>query len=578
MRRRLGGLAVAAAVAVPVVLLAPHTANAQTAVPEFGAAVNLASSDGGTEPRVAVTPDGRRWVISNKGGTAVVYGSTDGAHWAKTATDPAGQVAPTIDVDIVATRTGRLVATELDGSGPAIITSYSDDYGATWTESGSFLLGSAFDGTELVDQDRPWMAVGPDDPTTHQPRVYMLMHNLVSGAATHNMYVFTSSDGGATFGPPIPTTLPGSQAWLDLQCADSGGPSNLVVNQTTGQVYAVWGTRSSAAGGCGASVTGSFEINVVAATRVWVATAPAAGTADPTQWTQKLAVDDNATSRIVGMQLAPGALDSAGNMYVFYPESPNAYPDYDGAALRYVHAPGDLSSWSAPVTVAPPGGAGHLLPHIVAGDPGKLDFAYFTGETQSSGAPLWYATAAQTLDGLSASPHIVERRLSRIATYQWTASQMMGACGSGPTQGVQNGFACNRSTDVWGIALNKQCRAVVSWPVQSAAVSGATPDAKTTQGTYVAEQAAGPALCSPAARTASSGTPAPTAAPSPTPTPTASVQPVASLPNTSSGAPARGAGVLGGGALAGLGLLVRRRRCRGPERGVRPRPEGGPAR
>ena len=556
----------------------PRDVAAQIAGPLFGAVVNLPSSDGGTEPRVAVTPDGRQWVISNSSGTAVVYGSSDGEHWTKTAGNPAGQIAATIDVDIVATHTRRLVATELDDAGPAIITSYSDDYGATWTTSGSFAVQAA-DGTQLADQDRPWLAAGPDDATTGQPRVYLLFHNLASGSASHNMYVSTSTDGGATFGTPVPTTLPGSQAWLDLQCADSGGPSNLVVNQQNGQVYAVFGTRSSSAGGCGASVTGPFEINVVAATRVWVATATPAGAnqlTPPTGWSQSMAVDDNASNQIVGMQLAPGALDNAGNFYVFYPESPNAYPDYSGAAVRYVHAPPDLSTWSAPVTVAPSGGAGHLLPHIVAGDPGKLDFAYFTGDAQPDGsAPLWYMTAAQTLDGLSATPHIVEHRLSRIATYKWTASQMMGACGSGPTAGVMNGTTCNRSTDVWGIALDQKCRMVVSWPVQTApragvlpplplqgGSDGATPDAATTQGTYAAAQTGGPTLCSPKGQTAaaqSGATPV-----LPTPTPAGGVQgatsPPRNLPNT--GAPAGVAGAAGLAALVVLGATSRRRRRR----------------
>jgi hypothetical protein len=556
--RRLG-IALVGLVTCGSALALPHDAAAQAAGPVFGAAALLPSSDGGTEPRVTVTPDGRRWVISNSGGTAVVYGSSDGVHWTRTATDPAGQIQPSIDVDIVATRTGRLVATELDFAGPAIITSYSDDYGATWTASGSFAVQQV-NGTELVDQDRPWMAVGPDDSGTHQPRVYMLFHNLASGAATHNMYVSTSSDGGATFGPPVPTTLPGDQAWLDLQCADSGGPSNIVANQTTGQVYAVFGTRSSSAGGCGASVTGSFEINVVAATRVWVATATADTAQTPGGWMQSLAVDANAVGHIVGMQLAPGAVDSAGNVYIFYPESPNAYPDYDGAALRYVHAPADLSSWSQPVTVAPSGGAGHLLPHIVAGDPGRLDFAYFTGVAQSgANKPLWYATAAQTVDGLGASPHIVERRLSDIATYQWTASEMMGACGSGPAGGVENGFACNRSTDVWGIALDTHCHVVITWPVQSASSSsGFTPDATNTQGTYVAVQTHGPTVCASHPETAAQS------APAPTPSPSGQVQAAATtpahLPNTAPVAAAGGAGVA---ALIVLGAAraARRRRA-----------------
>ena len=141
MRRHRGATVVATAACLGASLLAlPRSADAQAAVPVYSAAVNLPSSDGGTEPRVTVTPDGRRWVISNINGTASVFGSSDGVHWTKTATDMPGQVAPSIDVDIVSTRTGRLVATELDFAGPAIITAYSDDYGNTWTQSASFAV------------------------------------------------------------------------------------------------------------------------------------------------------------------------------------------------------------------------------------------------------------------------------------------------------------------------------------------------------------------------------------------------------------------------------------------------------
>ncbi|HXA43139.1 MAG TPA: sialidase family protein [Candidatus Solibacter sp.] len=505
----------------------------------MGPSLNLSGSAGGTEPRVAVGPGNHSWLITNDGSGVLVYGSVDGRHWTKTAGRPT-QTAATIDVDIVVTRTGRIIANELDSSGPSIITSYSDDGGATWTPSGSTLL-SAIDGTQIADQDRNWLAVGPDDPATHQPRVYNFFHNLVSGTANHNMYVQTSTDGGASFGPPIPTTLPGDQAWLDLQCADSGGPSGITVNQKTGQVYAIFGTRSSAAGGCGASITGNFEVNVVAATRVWVATAQAADTATPGKWTQSLAVDQNAAGHIVGMQLAPGALDTAGNLYIFYPESPNGYPDYDGAALRYTHAPADLSSWSSPVTVAPSGGAGHLLPHIVVGDPGKIDFAYFEGVSHGNDRPLWYAWAAQTLNGLDppAAVSFSRVRLSDVPTYQWTASEMMGACGSGPAAGVENGTICNRSTDVWGIALDNQCQLEVSWP----AVGGTKgppdpPNSTANAGTYVATQSLGPTVCG---QSATEGVAF--SAPSPTP-----------LPDTSAGS----GGVSGGWPYLGLagGLVI----------------------
>ena len=492
--------------------LAPGvTHQAQAIAPlGFGSPVKLPAADQGTEPRVAVTPDGHHFVATNSGGTMWVYESDDGLHnWHKTQTQPAGQTSlATIDVDVVSTAGGRLIASELDTTGLNFRTSYSDDQGTTWTASTG--LG-VFTGTGFVDQDRQWLATGPNH------RVYMLFHNLGSGTISHNMYVLTSSDDGASFGAPIPVTnpatssptpTPGSQAWQDLQCADSGGPSDLFVNQHDGRVYAVWGTRSApVGGGCAASVTGNAEANIVAATRVWLATAPASGTTDPTQWTNSLAVDDNASGQIVGMQLAPGAIDSADNVYVIYPESVHAYPDYSGAAVKYVHAtqtalvanpygllPPPTNPWSAPTTVAlpntaitpgQPGDAGHLLPHIVAAGPGQLDMAYFTGDTVNGTGPSWYITAAQTLDALDSHPVITELRVSSVPTYvNQTASQMMGAC---TPSGIVNGVACGRSTDVWGVAIDTGGNFVISWPGVDP-VSGTTGNG----GTYVTTQVAGP--------------------------------------------------------------------------------------
>src|SRR5437588_6132153 len=206
---------------------------------------------GGTqhsEPRVSVDTRGRRWVVTNDAATndEVVYRSTNGRMWSRTKTEPAGQNAASIDTDIIALPTGRIVSSELDYAGINFVVSYTDDGGKTWTQS---------QGARTSDTDREWLAYGPHN------HVYLMFHNLASGEASHNMYVQTSSDGGATFNPPVPITFPGSRAWADLQCADSGGPSNIFVNQKTGQIYAVWGSRHSAAGGCGAQPP---EANVVA--------------------------------------------------------------------------------------------------------------------------------------------------------------------------------------------------------------------------------------------------------------------------------------------------------------------------
>jgi hypothetical protein len=473
-------------------LAAPAAALADASPPEFGPAVKLDGANGSTEPRVTITPDDRRWIITNRGSrnsgdaTAIVYSSPyPGTEWKRTASDPANQTSASIDTDIVATQrfkgapNGRLIAAELDYGGINFRVSWSDDGGKTWTAS---------QGATLGDTDRQWLATGPLDKQTGKPLVYLLFHNLASGSGSHNMFVQASHDGGETFGQPVPITLPNSQEWQDLQCADSGGPGNLFVNQKTGRVYAVWGTRTAPiGGGCGSSIFGPFEINVVAATRVWTAESDDQGQT----WTSSLAVDDSAANdgkgKIVGMQLAVGALDTAGNVYVVYPESPGSYPNYDGAAVKYVWSGADLKGWAKPVTVAPAGGAGHVLTHIVAGDPGQLDFTYFTGETRPGKKPAWYMTAAQAHGGQTDSPDIAEVRLSDIPTYTCDQDQ------NDPSQGVQNGTACTRSTDVWGIALDAQCRLVTTWPV---AKDGTLNDTSGKQaGTYVATQTGGPGAC-----------------------------------------------------------------------------------
>jgi hypothetical protein len=460
--------------------------------PTAGAATyksaRLPNSNGFSEPRVSVDTAGRFWLESNASdNSAAVWGSTDGLTWKETPTEPAGQTDASTDVDLVTTPSGRIVETELDFGGINFRTAYSDDGGATWTLS---------QGTTAADTDRPWLAA---DPTPGSNKVYLLFHNLASGSASHNMFVSTSVDGGANFGPPVPVTLPGSQAWADLQCADSGGPSDIFVappgSPHPGRVYAAWNTRSSGdlngvdtsgTGGCGASATGTFEINVVGATRIWLAYSDTP--TDPGSWKQSLALDDNPTGQLVSYQLAPGAVDTAGNVYVAYDESPHPYPDYDGAPVKYISAGPDLAKWSTPVTVAPGGGPGHVLPHIVAGDPGNLDIAYWTGQKDGSDIH-WYTTIAQVFHGLSKTPSISQTRVSTISSDTGSASALMGACDQNQqTAGVVNGLACDRSADVWGIALTPGCDLTIAWPVRNNANAS-------LEATYATTQTGGTPVC-----------------------------------------------------------------------------------
>src|SRR3954451_18424305 len=464
-----------------VALLAPAVARAED--PTL-LTTKLPGANGSTEPRMSVGRDGTRWVVSNASGKGeVVYSSTDGGQtWTPTTGSPP-QTSATIDTDIVTFPSGRILSSELDDGGLNFPTGFSDDGGKTWTQS----LGS----NQLADQDRQWFAVGPKNSSGTNP-VYLLYHNFASGIPQHNMWVATSNDGGATFGPPVPTAQPGSDAYTDLQCSDSGGPSSITVNPKTGHIYVVFTTRagiipgtSADSGGCGASVFGPLEFNIVNATRVWVADS---ATGLPGSWHDSLAVDDSATQQVVSMQLAYGALDNQGNFYVAYPESPNPYPDLTGAAVKLTwQSPskdGLLDGqWSKPVTLVagqkdsagkPVNGTN--LVHIVAGDPGKIAVAYYKAETVPGAAgPVWYTHILQSFDAQSQDPHVSDYKVTDIPSYQWSASQMMGICGTpGPTQGVENGLACARSTDVWGISLDAGCRVMATWPAWGGTQDGGT--------------------------------------------------------------------------------------------------------
>src|SRR5207244_12364673 len=119
--------------------------------------VRVPNSSGFSESRNAVDRSGRFWLMSNAAdNSAAVWGSRDGLTWTQTATEPAGQTDASTDVDVVTTPSGRIVATELDFAGINFRTSYSDDGGATWTES---------QGTTLADTDRPRLAAHPSPGT-----------------------------------------------------------------------------------------------------------------------------------------------------------------------------------------------------------------------------------------------------------------------------------------------------------------------------------------------------------------------------------------------------------------------------
>ena len=458
MRARLASALVAAActlaAAVPSLAAAAAPSPAAAAAAEGARApVRIAPLPGGfAEPRIAVAPDGRQWLATTDPttGTAGVWSSRDGGRsWRATPSPLPGQSSVSGDVELAVTRTGRVIVSELDSSG-GFVTGYTDNRGETWTTS---------TGTRLPDADRPWLAVGPDDRVTHQPRVYLLLHNLFSGSAHHEMLVLTSVDGGASFGAPVPIAPPGSQAFLDLQCADSGAPSALVADPVTGGVLAVFGTRTSALGGCGASATGTFEINVVGETRIWAARSPDGSLGS---WTDTLAFDGG--THTVSASFETAALDRAGTAYIAFAETAQPYPSFARAAVRYVSARRGATSWSPARTVAPGSPVGTYDPTIVAGAPGRLAIAYFAGHGSGT-APRWDLELADVTGADGPAPRVRRTVLDRRPAYGRSADEMGGSCAGGPLAGLQNGFLCHRAPDNFGAALTRDCHLAVAYPM-----------------------------------------------------------------------------------------------------------------
>ena len=451
--------------------------------PRFSSPQHLPGAAGGTEPQVAVAPDGTRYLITGanttdgaKSGLRIYRSSAGSDRWAPTAGQMVGSREPGPDVAITVASTGRIVALEEDSAALSLVTNYSDDGGRTWQQSSGM--------EQLADQDRPWLAAGPHG------LVYLLFHNGFSSNATHNMYIETSADGGASFGPPVPITLPGTAAWADLQCADSGGPSALVVNSHTGRLYAVWGTRHGPAGGCGVQPPTPFTL--VPANRIWVATSPDATAGS---WSTSLAVDDSKSGNVVGMQLSPAALDSAGNVWLAWTTPPHGYPDYSGAGIALAHADPQLRHWSKPLTVVPAAEPGHLLPQLVAGSPGRLALLFLTGSGQRR--TVWRPEVAVVSGALTQHPTVTASLLSALADYKGSATAMEGSgCdpSTSPVATVENNpVTCPRSADVIGLALDRECRVVATWPSLSPAsnsVLGESVDA-----TWAATQTGGPSLC-----------------------------------------------------------------------------------
>ncbi|WP_437680798.1 hypothetical protein [Sorangium sp. So ce131] len=176
-------------------------------------------------------------------------GSAAGAAWSGpvevTPSFVAGESAEqgSLDVD---TTTGRLSATwvQRGGASPRILYSRSDDLGQTWSPAA--VLAQAPAGGEV---DGPSARVLPGG-AERDAVVYAVWRSIAPGSSLRNIGCRRSTDGGATWEPPVLLDVDGYPPEDQVLGVDRARSSpSIDVDHATGQVYVVY--QRSGAGGTG---------------------------------------------------------------------------------------------------------------------------------------------------------------------------------------------------------------------------------------------------------------------------------------------------------------------------------------
>ena len=229
-------------------------------MPGFHALVTPPGSSGGSESYVGIgfvgPRTGNRVLAWQAGATYNI--SPDGVNW----NFASGQIPGTSG--------GGDVSSAVDAFGAYYIMEFCN---ATQGELQACLHKSTNGGTTWTTTtianvspnpiDRPWVEVYPKlGPTatitsTAQTRVYLEYHTFSDGQT----YLNTSTDGGATFGPPFPAAVGTNSAIPDSNC--NTVPSGVAVDQRNGTSYALWlsgdDVAQDVATGCNITQIGPFN-------------------------------------------------------------------------------------------------------------------------------------------------------------------------------------------------------------------------------------------------------------------------------------------------------------------------------
>src|SRR6266576_5760142 len=370
------------------------------ATPGFHAAVNMPGSNNGSEPSLAISNGGIRYVSWQVPGKFA--GSADGVNFSALATPDTGASG---DVTNAVSYSGALYNGQICGGGTILHSCIyrSLDGGNHWTTQNT--LADMHPGAS----DRPWIDVYPRKNTTptaidpNKDTVYLEYHTF---SPDDLVYVTVSHDGGATFS--LPHVIESDTNADDSTCNTI--PGGITVDQDTGTVYALWlsgnDVQSNLQTGCNYSQIGPFN-------KAWVSVSTDGGTT----WTSHLewqgafdsvtTIGDNADKIFSTI-----TVDSSHQIHVGLSTRHNDDPLGFVAAcqvnqgsceeapqptdLYLVTSPDNGVHWTLPFQVNKTNGS-FFFPWLAAGSAGIVDASYYSSTTLQPNKPssVWFVGFSQ---------------------------------------------------------------------------------------------------------------------------------------------------------------------------------------
>jgi uncharacterized repeat protein (TIGR01451 family) len=352
----------------------------------------MPGSSGGSEPSLAFEKNGTRFVSWQAPGEVAI--SADGVNFTQKATPDTGAAG---DVTNAVGSNDALYNGQICGLPTELHTCVyrSTDGGATWQQRN--MLADNHPGAS----DRPWITVLPGTDPDHDT-VYLEFHTF---SPDDLVYVTKSSDGGSTFGPPIPVEQ-GTNA-VDSTCNTI--PGGITVDHSNGNVYALWLSGDDVAEnvttGCNYSNIGPFP-------KAWVSKSMDGGTT----WTPVLAFQGafDATTNVgdnAGKIFSTISEDQAGQIHIGLcvrhnddpkgfllacEQNSNCLESPNPTDMYIVTSPDQGAHWTLPFKVNQTVGS-FFFPWIHAGSAGRVDVANYFSTSLRPNDPtsIWFVGMAQ---------------------------------------------------------------------------------------------------------------------------------------------------------------------------------------